>query len=94
MLDKLFLKIKNIWNYVDHLEYVEVESTNIVVPFIKAMDSYLEIRSIIVNQINKLLNLLQIVMIVQTGNIDNVFDNKAKILKLFKHQIQLVKELM
>lgn len=65
------------FNYVDHLEYAEVGVQHIV-PFIKAMDSYLgDIASTIVNPNKQVTKFITNRSDTPTGNIDNVFDNKA-----------------
>ena len=65
------------FKYVDHLEYAEVGVQHIV-PFIKAMDSYLgDIASTIVNPNKKVTKFITNRNDSPTGNIDNVFDNKA-----------------
>ena len=65
------------FNYVDHLEYAEVGVQHIV-PFIKAMDSYLgDIVSTIVDPNKQVTKFITNRNDSPTGNIDNVFDNKA-----------------
>lgn len=65
------------FNYVDHLEYAEVGVQHIV-PFIKAMDSYLStIASTIVNPNKQVTKFITNRNDTPTGNTDYVFDNKA-----------------
>lgn len=65
------------FNYVDHLEYAEVGVQHIV-PFIKAMDSYLgDIASTIVDPNKQVTKFITNRNDAPTGNTDYVFDNKA-----------------
>ena len=65
------------FNYVDHLEYAEVGVQHIV-PFIKAMDSYLgDIASTIVDPNKQVTKFITNRTDTPTGNTDYVFDNKA-----------------